>query len=192
MSKEGKWVCVGAIGAPHGVAGEVRIRAFAEPPLVLQDFAELRMSPNLEAVRITALRQGKSHLIARIEGVAGRTEAEALRGRQLLVPRAALPEPEDGEFYLVDLEGLLAVDTKGRRLGTVVSVVNYGAGDLVVLDLDEPRKGIGKEVVLPFQRRLFPEVNLADKFVTVALEDWLNAIQGNATDRTQETEKASK
>lgn len=192
MSEEDKWVCVGAIGAPHGVAGEVRIRAFAEPPLVLQDFAELRMSPNLEAVRITALRQGKSHLIARIEGVAGRTEAEALRGRQLLVARAAFPEPEDGEFYLVDLEGLLAVDTKGRPVGTVVSVVNYGAGDLVVLDLDEPRKGIGKEVVLPFQRHLFPEVNLADQFVTVALEEWLDAIHEDVTDRTRETRKAPK
>lgn len=192
MSKEDKWVCVGAIGAPHGLAGEVRIRAFAEPPLVLQDFAELRMSPDLEAVKITSLRQGKSHLIARIEGVAGRTQAEALRGRQLMVPRAALPEPEDDEFYLVDLEGLLAVDTKGRPVGTVVSVVNYGAGDLVVLDLDEPRKGIGKEVVLPFQRHLFPEVNLADKFVTVALEEWLDAIHEGATNHAQETKKASK
>jgi 16S rRNA processing protein RimM len=183
---------VGAIGAPHGIAGEVRIRAFTEQPLALQDFSELSMSPNMEVVTITSLRQGQPHLIARIEGVAGRTEAEALRGRELLVPRAALPEPEDDEFYVVDLEGLSAVDASGRRVGTVTSVVNYGAGDLVMLDLDEPRKGVGKEVLIPFQRRLFPEVNLTDGLVTVRLEDWLEANQEDTADRTAETEAASK
>ena len=192
MSDDGKWVCVGAIGAPHGVAGEVRIRAFTERPLALQDFAELSTLPDMEPVTITSLRQAKSHLIARLEGVVGRDEAEALRGRQLVVPRKALPKPEDGEFYLVDLEGLSAMDANGTSVGTIVSVVNYGAGDLVVLRMNKPRKGVGREVLIPFNRNLFPEVNLAEGFITVALDDWLGMIEDESADRTRETKRASK
>ena len=42
----------------------------------------------------------------RFDGVADRNAAEALKGRQLFVPRDALPAPDADEFYHADLIGL--------------------------------------------------------------------------------------
>ncbi len=38
---------------------------------------------------------------------------------------------EADEFYHADLIGLAVVDRAGRKLGTVVAIHNFGAGDLI-------------------------------------------------------------
>lgn len=193
MSSDKDWVCVGKIGGPHGIGGDVKVHAYTEQPIALGDFRDLRISPDLKKVRISSLRQAnKGGLIARIEGCEGRNAAEALRGLELLVPRDAFPEPQDDEYYLVDLEGLEAVDLAGAKIGKVKAVVNYGAGDLVVLTLDEPRKGVGTEAILPFRKAIFPDVNLADGQVTVVMDDWLEALREGVAEQSGTEEGESK
>jgi 16S rRNA processing protein RimM len=57
--------------------------------------------------------------IVRLEGCSSRSEAEALRGADLLVPA---PPLEPGEFWAADLEGCLVVDGD-RSLGVVARMV---------------------------------------------------------------------
>ena len=83
-------VCVAEIGAAHGVAGEVRLRAFTEDPLAVTQFGPLRAEDGRE-IGITSLRLGKDCLIARLAGVADRTTAERLRNVKLYVARDKLP-----------------------------------------------------------------------------------------------------
>ncbi len=45
--------------------------------------------------------------------------------------RDRLPPPEEGEYYHADLMGLAAQTDEGAALGTVVAVLNYGAGDIL-------------------------------------------------------------
>ncbi len=75
---------------------------------------------------------------ARIDGVETRTQAEALRGVRLFVPRAALPEPKAGEYYRADLLGLTAVDSNGAVMGRVRTFENFGAGPFLELDAEGP------------------------------------------------------
>ena len=65
------------------------------------------------------------------EGVADRNAAEALKGTELFVDRAALPQPDEDEFYHADLIGLEARDSEGRVLGKVSAIHNYGASDVI-------------------------------------------------------------
>ena len=48
---------------------------------------------------------------------------------------SALPPLEEGEYYHADLIGLTAVDASGNPVGTVTGVENYGAGDLLEIEL---------------------------------------------------------
>ena len=70
----------------------------------------------------------------RFAGIADRNGAERLKGERLYVPRAALPEPESGEFYHADLIGLRAEDASGKPLGSVRGVYNFGAGDVIEIE----------------------------------------------------------
>ena len=71
-----------------------------------------------------------------------RSAAEALRGSLVEVDRSALPPLQEGEYYYADLIGLPAEDRAGKPIGTVVAVENYGAGDLLEVELDDGRRSL--------------------------------------------------
>jgi 16S rRNA processing protein RimM len=96
--------------------------------------------------RLLAIRDSGKTAVARFEGIGDRSAAEALRGSLVEVDRSALPPLEEGEYYHVDLIGLPAVDREGKPIGTIVSVENYGAGDLLEIEL----KG-DKTSLIPFK-----------------------------------------
>ena len=87
-------------------------------------------------------------LVARVAGVSTREAAEALKGVELFARRDQLPPPEADEFYYDDLVGLEAVDAAGARLGRVVSLMNYGAGEILEI---APAEG-GETLLLPFTK----------------------------------------
>jgi 16S rRNA processing protein RimM len=91
------------------------------------------------------VRPGKTP-VARFEGVGDRSAAEALRGSLVEVDRAALPPLEEGEYYHADVIGLPCEDRGENAVGTVVAVENYGAGDLLEVELDG-----GKRSLIPFK-----------------------------------------
>ena len=76
-----------------------------------------------------------------------RAAAEALRGSLVEIDRSALPPLEEGEYYHADLIGLPCDDREGNAIGTVVAVENFGAGDLLEIELEG-----GKRSLIPFKR----------------------------------------
>jgi 16S rRNA processing protein RimM len=95
--------------------------------------------------RLLSIRVAKNP-VARFEHVSDRSSAEALRGALVEIDRAALPPLDVGEYYHADLVGLPAVDRERRAIGTVVGVENYGAGDLLEIEV-----GDGKRSLIPFK-----------------------------------------
>ena len=161
-------VLVARIGAPHGVKGEVRLFVFTEDPGAVLDFDPLTDAAGRRTFRITALRAAKDHFVARIDGIADRDAAEALTNVDLFVPRAALPEPEDAEtFYHADLIGLSVEDDAGARIGTVVALHDFGAGD--ILEYAPTLAGVkARTLMVPFSRDAVPVVDLMARRVVIA------------------------
>ena len=159
----GARICLGQIGAPHGVRGEVRLHSFTANPTAIATYGPLE-SEDGRVFKIESLRPAKHAFVAKLSGVADRDTAERLAMTKLYVPRERLPEPaEANEFYHADLIGLRAVDNAGRECGTVVAVHNFGAGDLIEL---QPPDGARTEL-LPFDAATVPEVNIADGYLIV-------------------------
>jgi len=156
-------VCVAEIGAAHGLAGEVRLRAFTTDPLAVTQFGPLETEDGRE-VAIATVRPGKDCLIARLAGVADRTAAERLRNVKLYVARERLPAIDEPEtWYHADLVGLAAVVPDGSAFGRVVAVQNFGAGDLLEI---APAAG-GPTVLLPFTDAVVPLVDVPNGRVVV-------------------------
>jgi len=151
-------VLLGVIGAPHGIKGEVRIKAFTGDPLALGEYGPL-VDEQGRRFEIAALRAAKEVVVARLKGVTSREGAETLNGVKLFVERARLLAPDDeDEFLQADLVGCTVIGPDGAILGTVTAVANYGAGDL--LDIETPD---GRSVLMPFTKAYAPRIDIAGR-----------------------------
>jgi 16S rRNA processing protein RimM len=153
----GTRICLGQIGAAHGVRGEVRLHSFTAEPAAIANYGPLETEDG-RTVAIEALRPAKDHFVATLSGVTDRDAAERLTNVKLYVPRERLPAPEEpNEFYHADLIGLAAVDRAGKKLGSVVALHNFGAGDLIEIKPD----GGGTTELIAFNEIDVPSVDLA-------------------------------
>ena len=131
------WIELGVIAKPHGIGGEIRVHVFNPESTLLQELAEVFLvggedeEPAL--VEIEATRQGPKALLMRLAGVASREDVEALRGYTLCVPRDALPELEEGEYYHADLIGLEAFDGE-EPVGKVIDVIDYPSAECLKIE----------------------------------------------------------
>ncbi len=127
------------IGA-HGVTGEVRLKLFCDSV----DSLKAHKSYNSGALTLTSVRAHKAGALARFTEIADRNAAEALRGTELTVPRSALPDLADDEFYYEDMIGLPCVTDNGEAVGAICAVYDFGAGDIF-----EIAKPDGKKFMVP-------------------------------------------
>lgn len=145
-------MALAAIAGAHGIRGEVRLKLFAES---LASFAAHRLfHVRGRTLTLEAVREGPSGPIARFAELADRTAAEALRGAEVTVPRAALPPPGPGEVYWADLIGRAVVTPAGEPAGHVVAMANYGASDLL-----EVARPDGRRVLVPLTRDAVPDLS---------------------------------
>ena len=78
-------VLLGVVATAHGVRGLVRIKSYTEDPMAVAAYGPLSDESGKKEYRVEALSAAKGTVLARIEGVADRTAAEALRGLRLYV-----------------------------------------------------------------------------------------------------------
>ena len=60
-------------------------------------------------------------------------DAEKLRGAKFEIDKADASPLEEGEFYVADIIGKFVYFENGEKLGKLNDVVNYGAGDILVI-----------------------------------------------------------
>jgi 16S rRNA processing protein RimM len=124
-------ILLGRITGAHGIRGAVKLKSYTATPLDISRYGPL-VTHNGRAIEIARLKPAKDELIADLKGVHDRDSAEALKGAELFIARDKLPALQGKEIYLADLIGK-SVECEGAQLGTVTSIENYGAGDLMEL-----------------------------------------------------------
>lgn len=150
-------ILVGRVAGAFGVRGEVRLTSFTAAPEALIGYRDLKRADGSTALTVLSGRPAKGGVVALCAEIPTREAAEALRGLELYVPRAVLPEPDEDEFYITDLIGISVESLDGASLGVVRTVRDFGAGDLL-----EVQPAAGPSWWLPFTREAVPEVRLAD------------------------------
>lgn len=157
-------VLLGVVVAAHGVRGEVRIRSYCDEPADIAAYGPLSDEKGGRTFTVRpAGTSTKGDVIARIDGVADRTAAEALRGLRLYAARAQLPPAGPDEWYEDDLIGLAARGSDGRAWGTVQAVHDFGAGTVLELSGGEH----GRSFMVPFNDATVPAVDVEGGTVTV-------------------------
>jgi len=111
---------------------------------------------------VAEMRRHHGYLLIRFEGCEDRDSAEALRGLNLTIAPEERRPLEEGEYWPQDLEGLIALDRSGDRVGVVTGVVLADAQDRLVITTST-----GSEVEIPFVDELVSEVHPSGGFVVV-------------------------
>jgi 16S rRNA processing protein RimM len=173
MKDKRQMILMGAIAGVHGVRGEVKVKSFTGDPLAIAAYGPLYdESGRRFDLKLSSKAAKDAIVIAKIDGIADRNAAEALKGKRLYAPREALPALEDEtEFYANDLIGLGVEDRNGKQLGKVVDLADYGAGAIIAIT-----GGPEGDFELPFADRFVPVVDLAASKIVVDLpEDFFTA-----------------
>ncbi|TAE82243.1 MAG: 16S rRNA processing protein RimM [Alphaproteobacteria bacterium] len=124
---------IAQFGAAHGLRGQIKIRCFLDDPSLIERMP-LMDSAGVPC-RVRLVNHDAAVLLAIVEGVQDRTQAEALRNKELFATQQAVADllphnPDEGEF-LHQLIGLQARLEDGVIFGTVEAVYNFGASDIL-------------------------------------------------------------
>jgi 16S rRNA processing protein RimM len=161
-----KMILLGRFLGAFGVRGQVKIESWTEPRDAIFRYQPWTLRDARGGERALTGVRGKAsgkHLVATLPDVEDREAVEALHGTEIHVPRSALPPPQPGEFYWVDLEGLRVVNSDGTDFGTVSHLFSTGANDVLVARGDRER-------LIPFVEPDF--VRSVDFEAGVVTVDW--------------------
>ncbi|MCP4878397.1 MAG: ribosome maturation factor RimM [Gammaproteobacteria bacterium] len=161
---EGELICVGHILGAQGVKGWVRVFSNTSPRENIVSYSPwfIERGSELRKVAVKGRRQGKN-VIASLDGVGDRNEAENLTGCQIFIDPQQLPQLQAGEYYWSDLVGMTVETLQGELLGEIASMMETGADDVMVL------KG-ERERLIPFAvDQIVREVDLDNRRLVV---DW--------------------
>jgi 16S rRNA processing protein RimM len=133
---------------------------------------------------VKAARVHGSHIVAQLDGVDDRDQAEALRGVGVCVSRSAFPPAAEDEYYWIDLIGCTVFgDDNGvpALLGVVDEVLDNGAHAVLkvlrqrqapgqqVPEAMSDAKGRPLEVLVPFVQAHVQAVDLSNRRID---SDW--------------------
>ncbi len=155
---------MGRIRAPYGLKGWVNVQPFTQEIDGLLRYGQwwIGSAGQWQEHRIAESAVHGSMVVARLEGCGDRDAAAGLKGKDVAVPRDAMPEIQAGEYYWSDLLGLEVTTTASVRLGLVTKILETGANTVLVVQGE-------KEVLVPFIEGVIAEVDLAAGKVVV---DW--------------------
>lgn len=165
---ENEWVAWATLGRPHGLRGELRLHlSFPDSPhLDVVRQVRLQLDERVLDTAIQQVRRGSKAPLVSFDGLRFRDEAAAWTGASVLVPASVFEALDDDEFYSYQLEGLRLIDGEGRDLGTVVTVDDFGAGDLLDVRLAD-----GRTEYVPFMAPWVIEVDLEAGTILAELTD---------------------
>lgn len=147
-------VVIGVVGRAFGVKGWSWITTYTRPADGITQYRQWFIrSPagsggagkDGKWYRVAKFAAQSQGIVAKLEGVDDRTQAEALTGAEIHVPIDALPKVAEGEYYWRDLTGCRVEHVSGQHFGVVQELLETGANDVLVVGGEGQR-----ERLIPF------------------------------------------
>ncbi len=156
-------VVMARIAGPFAVKGWVKLQVFTGQPDALLGhpvwWVQGRSGWQQHEVEDAAVHTRS--VVAKLKGCDDRERAAGLTGREVGIPRTALPANEEGEYYWSDLIGLPVRNLQSEALGKVAGLLETGANQVLVVQGERER-------LIPFVSAVVKSVDLAQGVVV----DW--------------------
>ncbi len=147
MTENSGLIVLGQISGIYGVHGWVKIHSYTEPRENILNYTPWQICLGGQWRPVTVLdgrSQGKG-VIAHLEGWDTPEIARVLLAVDIAIPREQLPTPHKGEYYWSDLIGLQVITVDDTALGTVDSLMETGANDVLVVQAPHREEQVSPE-----------------------------------------------
>jgi len=184
LEANGEFVTLARVVKTQGRHGEVAAEVHSDAPDRFAEgmrlFALGREKDVRRELQIEDLWPHKGLLVLKFAGVDSMTDAEALVGAELQVPRAERAKLAPGSNYVSDLVGCAVFD-HGREIGRIEDV-QFGAGEAPLLIVAvEAGGGKGKKCDLPFAEAYLEGVDTALRQVRMRFPEGMLEINAPVT-----------
>jgi 16S rRNA processing protein RimM len=126
-------VAVARVAKPHGIRGELCMDIHAGSPLLFAPGRTLFVAAPApkggglgrpKPFEIAASREHTGRMLVTLKGVGDRTAADLLRGAEVYIAEADMPEPDEGEEYLFRLLGSRVELEDGADVGVFEAILD--------------------------------------------------------------------
>ncbi|MDQ6964048.1 MAG: ribosome maturation factor RimM [Mariprofundales bacterium] len=184
---------IGRVSGSHGLRGALQIHSYTRPISAISNYRQWwlgtkredlhrddlsRDDPHLDDLRPFQVKRCWRHgskILATLENVANRSEADRLRGLQIFTPLDEIEQcgieqsAEEESFLWHHLIGCSVTTTTAAALGRVCRIEEYGSADILVVT---DHKG---EWMIPFTESIITAVDIDNHTITVDLPDGMDA-----------------
>lgn len=170
---------LGYIIKPHGLKGELQVLLDVDSPAAYQNLESVfvRQGQQLVPFFIEYINVRSEKAILAFDEIQTLDEAQSLRGAELYLPLNVLPETNDDEFYLHEIDGFQVFDQESRPVGQISNVIESGPQLILVLENDQ-----GTEILLPYTKELLIRIDRKLKEFHIQVADGLMEVYTNPDD----------
>lgn len=150
-------IAIGRITRAQGLRGELNVEPLTEAPerfSLLTRVTIEKSDGQAQMAEIEKARVVKRRVILKLRTVSNRTEAEALHGALITIPRQECLQLEDGSYYIFELIGLRVVTDAGAVVGELTDVLDLPANDVYVVQAET------REYLIPAIAEVIKKVDL--------------------------------
>ncbi len=136
------YIILGKTGATHGVRGWLKIRSFTTELDGILAFNPwyIALSNGWQPFEVEAGQCHGKGILAKLKGFDTPEQARQLTGKDIAILRSQLPPTGKNEYYWADLEGLSVFDQTGQILGMVITLMETGANDVLIIQDDHKKQ----------------------------------------------------
>jgi 16S rRNA processing protein RimM len=155
---------IGRVVKPHGVKGKIKVDYYGESlngfPIDREIFIK-NPAGRLQAYEILEATPHPPYLILQLKGIERREGVEPLIRKEIFLKRKSLPDLPEGEYYWVDILGMVVETENGKGIGRVKEILPTGANDVFVIE------GKRREVFLPATEEVIQSVDIKKRRIRV-------------------------
>ena len=152
---------VGVFGSPVGLKGEAKIKILTSSFDFFKKLNDYCDSEESVYWTFEKVRLKNKNLVAHPNNCHDRNDAEKLKGKIIFTHKKNFPKTKKGEFYINELIGFDIYHLNGKKIGSLINIENFGAGDLLEL------KTSTKSVYIPMNKENLVSINVSKKKIIV-------------------------
>jgi len=163
-------VLIGEIVGVHGIKGTNKIRSYAESLSLFKPGRSILVRESGGQGKSCEINWVKPHTgtaLISFKGINERSQAKALIGAELFVPKEELPDLEEDTHFWFDLNGMEVYTTEDKYLGRIESIIETGSNDVYVVQDHQ------KEVLIPALESVVLDIDTKEQRMQVELPEGL-------------------
>jgi 16S rRNA processing protein RimM len=167
---------IGRVSGFRGNRGEATVKVASGDAARWEHVRHVMLNPAGEGAatvprKVESARAYRDRLVLKLAGVDDASQAEALRGCDVLVGADDVPRLPEDVYWVARLMGARVTESTGRDIGCVADVIETGGTDLLrVVD------AAGAETLVPLAREIVTEIDEAAGRIVVSLPEGLQEI----------------